>query len=103
MSSSRGQSNYKLPNAKTKPRPSCAGRSHSSSVPLATFRGGSGGALAVLGAAGWVGGGLPLRIAPYVSFCRMLGTKLLCLSLARLAASLAKDAALDCSWLEPSW
>lgn len=70
---------------------------------LATFRGGSGGALEVLGTTGWVGGGLPLRTAPYVSFCKMLGTKDLCLSLARLVASLAKDAALDCSWPEPSW
>lgn len=76
---------------------------HHNSVPLAMFLGGSGGALALLGATGCVGGGLPLRMAPYVSFCRMLGMKLLCLSLARLAASLAKDTALDCSWLDPSW
>ena len=70
---------------------------------MAMFRGGSGGALDEPGAAGWVGGGLPLRMAPYVSFCRRLGTKPLCLSLARLPASLARAAALDGSWLGPSW
>lgn len=68
------------------------------SVPLARFRGGRGGALVVLGAADWAGAGLPLTMAPYVSFCKMLGAKLLCLSLARPAASRAKDAALGPSW-----
>lgn len=92
-----------LPQSKIPTTPLMHPGAANSSVPLATFRGGSGGALAALGAAGWAGGGLLLRMAPYVSFCKMLGTKLLCLSLARLAASLARDAALDCSWLEPSW
>lgn len=58
------------------------------SVPLAMFRGGRGGAP---GAAGWLGAGPPLRTAPYVSFCTMLGAKPLCLSL-------AADAALEPSW-----
>lgn len=98
------QSDHEHPKAQPQAAPAALQRQGCrQAVPLATFRGGRGGALVVLGAAGWLGGGLPLRMAPYVSFCKMLGTKLLCLSLARPVTSLAKDAALDGSWLEPSW
>lgn len=93
-----GRATTHFPRLKPKPHVSCTGWATGSSLPLARFRGGRGGALEVLGAAGWVGVGLPLRMAPYVSFCKMLGAKLLCLSLARPAVSLAKDAALDPSW-----
>lgn len=72
-------------------------------VPLPIFLGGRGGALLVTGTAGWMGGGLPLSIAPYVSFCNILGINPLCLSLAMFAASLAKDATLGWSWFDPSW